>query len=285
MSDFSIAVVYFSATHVTKTYADVIEDELRRQGCEVQSINVTSYDARNTSLPFDKMDGCIFGFPVFADFAPSIINKWIPTLEGKGTPCTTFFTYGARTTGYAHFHTKLLLEQAGFRVRCTAEFLGRHTFNLGGWQILPDRPDDRDFAVAREFATVSLERLRSDALQTFTLQKPFGYNQRVKLVQQSKPSAERGWRHPVREGNTCQMCRKCETECPTQAFDADTGLSDPLKCLECLHCVYICPDHVLHIDDRIKGAYEVFLEDWCLTEDMINAKQSKIITEAWQAAC
>ena len=55
-----------------------------------------------------------------------------------------FFTYGGRTTGYAHFHTKLLLEQAGFQVQFSAEFLGRHTFNLAGWRVLPHRPDERE---------------------------------------------------------------------------------------------------------------------------------------------
>jgi len=80
------------------------------------------------------------------------------------------------------------------------------------------------------------------------------------------------------------MCRDCETECPTQAFDADMGLSDPERCIECMHCVYICPDEVLKVDERMKDAYEGFLTSWHLTEDMMNAKKSKIITEAWQTA-
>ncbi len=80
------------------------------------------------------------------------------------------------------------------------------------------------------------------------------------------------------------MCRDCETECPTQAFDADMGLSDPERCIECMHCVYICPEKVLRVDERIKDAYEGFLTYWHLTEDTMNIKKSKIITEAWQAA-
>jgi hypothetical protein len=35
---------------------------------------------------------------------------------------------------------------------------------------------------------------------------------------------------------------------------------------------------------RMKGAYEDFKKSWHLTEDMMNAKKSKIITEAWHAA-
>jgi ferredoxin/flavodoxin len=284
MSDLKIALVYFSATHVTKTYAEVIRDEWIAKGCDARLINVTAYASRQGPLPVDDFDGFIFGFPVFGDFAPSVINEWIPTLDGQGKKCATFFTYGARTTGYAHFHTKLLLEKAGFRVQFSGEFLGRHSFNVAGWRILPDRPDEGDFAVAREFAALAVERFSQDAVEDFNLQKPFAYNAVMELGKQREKSAERGWCHPVRSAEECSMCLRCEVECPTQAFDADAGLSDPLRCIECMHCVYICPDQVLQVDGRMKDAYSGFLEHWHLTEEMMRAKRSKIITESWQAA-
>ena len=34
MPDFKIALIYFSATNVTKTYAEVIQKELLRRECE-----------------------------------------------------------------------------------------------------------------------------------------------------------------------------------------------------------------------------------------------------------
>lgn len=73
-------------------------------------------------------------------------------------------------------------------------------------------------------------------------------------------------------------------KCPARAFDADTGLSDPASCISCMHCVCICPDEVVKVDERMKGAYNGFLESWHLTEEMMAAKRSKIITEPWQAA-
>jgi hypothetical protein len=51
-----------------------------------------------------------------------------------------------------------------------------------------------------------------------------------------------------------------------------------------MHCVYICPDKVLKIDDRMREAYYAFLENWHLTEEMMNQKKSRIITVSWQAA-
>jgi NAD-dependent dihydropyrimidine dehydrogenase PreA subunit len=284
MVDCRIALVYFSATNVTHTYAQVIREALLDQGCAVQLFNVTAYASRQAPLPIEDFDGFIFGFPVFADFAPSVINAWLPTLDGQGKRCTLFFTYGARTTGYAHFHTKLLLEQAGFQVLFSAEFLGRHSFNVGGWRILPDRPDEQDFAVAREYAALALERFAQHAPVAFSLQKPFGYNRVMASLKNQQKCTERDWTHPVRIVEVCSMCRDCETECPAQAFDADVGLSDPERCIECMHCVYICPDQVLKLDEHMKDDYDDFLADWHLTDEIMNAKKSKIITAAWQAA-
>jgi Fe-S-cluster-containing hydrogenase component 2 len=280
----NIALVYFSATDVTHTYAQFIRQTLLDQGCTAQLFNVTPHAARQRALPIADFDGLIFGFPVFGDFAPSVINHWLPTLDGQGKPCALFVTYGARTSGYAHFHTKLLLEQAGFQVLFTAEFLGRHSFNVGGWQILPDRPDEQDFAVAREYAALARERFAQDEPAVFRLQKPFNYHGALHALQNPRQRTERGWTNPVRVVEECSMCRDCEDECPAQAFDADTGLSDPASCIECMRCVYICPDQVLKIDQRMQGVYQDFLADWHLTQDMMEAKKSKIITEAWQAA-
>ena len=283
MADPKIALVYFSATNVTRSYAEVMRETLLDRGCEVQLFDVTSYASRQEPLPMDDFEGFIFGFPVFSDFAPSVINAWLPTLDGRGKRCTMFFTYGARTTGYAHFHTKLLLEQAGFQVLFSAEFLGRHSFNVGGWKILPDRPNEQDFAVAREYVELALQRFSQDAPAAFKLQRPFGHNRAMASLEGRQKRAERGLTHPIRIAAECRLCRDCETQCPTQAFDADTGLSDPERCIECMRCVYICPDKVLKVD-KLKGVYADFLTFWHLTEDMMNAKQSKIITKAWQTA-
>jgi ferredoxin len=283
MAGIKIAVVYFSATHVTHAYVEVIWETLLNRGCAVEVFNVTAYASRQNPLALEGFNGVIFGFPVFSDFAPTVINEWLPTLNAKGKKCALFFTYGGRTTGYAHFHTKLLLEQVGFDILFSAEFLGRHSFNIGGWGILPERPNVRDLTLAQEYAALAIERFSQDAPPVLRLQKPFGYNQVISSLANTQEISVRQWKNPIRSGEECSMCRRCETECPTQAFDADAGLSNPRVCIGCMHCVYICPDKALRVDD-MKGVYAHFLSNWNVTEEMMNAKQSKIITESWQAA-
>ncbi len=284
MSNLEIALVYFSATNVTRSYANVIGQALREMSCRVDLIDVTAYTSRQKPLLMNRFDAFIFGFPVFSDFAPSVINEWIPSLDGKGKRCAIFLTYGARTTGYAHFHTKVLLEKARFQVLFSVEFLGRHSFNVGGWKILSNRPDESDFAVAREYAHLAKERFEQKEPPIFHLQKPFSYNKVLRFLEMQPKKTGRTYTNPVRQGNECSMCRICESECPSLAFQADSGLSDPNKCIQCMHCVYICPDKVVKIDERMKYAYQGFLEDWHMTEEMISSRKSRLITEYWQAA-
>jgi NAD-dependent dihydropyrimidine dehydrogenase PreA subunit len=155
---------------------------------------------------------------------------------------------------------------------------------VAGWTVLPQRPDESDFSVAYEFASLAADRFQMEAPPKFHLQKPFGYNQAVKALENRTRPTQRGWTHPVRVTEDCSMCRICERECPTQAFNADTGRSDPAQCISCMRCLYHCPDQVIQIDERMGAAYAGFKADWHLTEALMAAKQSKIITEPLQAA-
>ena len=276
-----IAIVYFSATYVTKTYVDVISQELQAQGCETALINVTSLGSREMHIPFGDFDGVIFGFPVYSDYAPSVINDWLKTLDGAGMRCGMFFTYGGRTTGYAHFHTKLLLEGAGFSVLFSAEFLGPHSYNLGGWRLLTDRPNEKDIAVTKCYARLVIERFAMASAPVFRIQRPFGYYQSLQALAQRKERTELRWPHPGRFGEDCQMCMRCETECPTGAFDALSGTANLATCIHCMHCIAICPDGVILTEEQKKITTEAFLENCHLTGEMLATKKSKIITEPW----
>ncbi len=280
-----VALIYFSATEVTQTIALAIRSRLIEHAAGTELFNITALGARQKPLPLVDFDGFIFGFPVFSDFAPEVVHEWLPTLDGRGKPCALFLTYGARTTGYAHFHTAELLERAGFELLFTAEFLGRHSFNVGGWKILPERPDQTDFQVAREYADLALGRFSQAHPRPLHLQKPFQYRQAVaELLAQRPEQPERSWTNPVRSDKACSMCMRCVTDCPTGAFDAEAGLSNPAKCIECMHCVLICPEKVLTVDARLRDYYPHFLAEWNLTEEMMRAKQSRIITDFRQTA-
>ena len=280
----NIVIVFFSATWVTASYTDHIRKKLVDHVESVALFDVTSYASRKKPINLNSYKNVIFGFPVYADFAPSVINDWLPTLDGKGKRCTIFLTYGGRTTGYAHFHTKLLLELAGFKVLLTAEFLGRHSFNQAGWSILPDRPNQADLAVASEYALLALDLFTQDNPPTLKLQKPFGYSRAVANLTSEKDWEDFSWPQPHRTTEICSMCFLCEEECPTQAFGAVNGLPDCNACILCMHCVWVCPEQVIGAFQREKVSNQEFLDYCHLDEVMLAEKKSKIIKEHWQAA-
>ncbi len=284
MTELNIAVIYFSATNVTAAYAGAIQKDIEELNARASLINITPLDSRKQDLKLDAYDGVVFGFPVYSDLAPSVVNEWLAGLDGKGKKCAMFFTYGGRTTGYAHFHTLQLLRKANFEVEFTAEFLGPHTYNIAGWTALTERPSIDDMATAREFAKMAVDRYSNEKSANFNLQKPFGYNAVMDSKRNVEVKKERGWTNPIRVVEECDHCLLCETECPVNAFDAETGLSDFETCISCMHCVYICPNQAIKVNEGMKGAYQNFLSDWHLTEEMMSAKKSRLITESWQAA-
>jgi ferredoxin/flavodoxin len=284
MKTLNVALVYFSATDMTRTYARIVRDEISTCGGTADLIDVTSFASRQKPLSFDNYDGVLFGFPVFADFPPAVFDDWLPALEGKGKPAAMYFTYGGRTPGYSHYHTLKLLAQARFRVLFSAEFLARHSFNIFGWNAAAERPNEDDIALARTYARLALEKFSLESPEPLILQRPFAYRLALEDHKRMKTDTEPRWAQPYRAAETCSMCRLCETECANQSFNADTGLADPQTCIECLHCLHICPDKVLVVGEDVSNSYHEFLDHFCLTETMINTKKSKLITEFWHTA-
>jgi len=284
MTELNIAVIYFSATNVTANYAGAIQKEIEKLNARTSLINITPFDSRKQGQKLDTYDGVIFGFPVYSDLAPSVVNEWIDGLDGKGKKCAMFFTYGGRTTGYAHFHTMQLLRNANFKVEFSAEFLGPHTYNVAGWTALTGRPSENDYQIVRDYARLAVECFSAVHESEFRLQKPFGYNTVMDSKRNPPVKTERGWTNPTRVVEECDHCLLCETECPVNAFDSEIGLSDFETCISCMHCVYICPNQAIKANEGMKAGYQFFLTDWNLTEEMMSAKKSRLITESWQAA-
>ena len=195
-----IAVTYFSGTDVTAIVARSVSRRLTELGYETEMTDITPKRTRD-SFDADRFDAFVFGAPVYADFAPSAVNEWLESLEGNNRPCVIYCTYGGRTSGYFHFHTWQILRKRGFVVLMSAEFLGRHTFNVAGWNVLPDRPDDSDLLIAGELAEKSAELFSEEEPAPLFLQKPLGYKEKLASLKnrapQLKPSPNQPFRKPM----------------------------------------------------------------------------------------
>lgn len=268
----NIAIFYFSATGITETVSNHIATILEKEGHSITLKNIIIPNSRRSQVDFLEFDACIFGFPVFGGRPPSIAEEWMRTLNGRNQKCSMFFTYGARDLELAHQVTFYLLTQANFKVVLSAEFIGKHSFNVAkGWSLAEGRPNQLDFDVATEFALQTIIQFKRDSKFNIDL-SDFTY--KSKKVRESHGF----WKnfYPLRDTDDCSMCYMCEKECPVEAFDALLGEPNRKRCIQCMHCVSICPDKAIHIGD-VSQLFEKFKKRFGLTEDVVENKRSKII--------
>ncbi len=268
----NIALFYFSATGITETISNHIATILKREGNSVKLINIITPDSRRFQYDFLEFDAYIFGFPVFGGRPPKVAEDWMRTLDGRGQKCSMFFTYGARDLEWAHQVTYYLLTQANFQVVLSAEFIGKHAFNVAkGWSLAENRPNQLDFDIATDFTLQSIKRIQKDS--------EFGVDLSEFTYKPKKTIESRGsWAnfYPSRVNDDCSMCYLCEKECPVKAFDAISGETNRKLCVQCMHCVTICPDKVIHTGE-VSQLFKKFIDNFGLTEDVVEQKRSKII--------
>ena len=131
-----------------------------------------------------------------------------------------------RTTGYAHFQAKLLLETGWLSPIIFGGISGCYLFYVGGWRVLPERPNAQDFTVARKFVALAVERFSrmcfgSYVAEAFWLQSSYGLASQQDIVGPH-------WRNPLRLEEECSMCRSCENGVSdTKSFDSDTWIVEP----------------------------------------------------------
>jgi flavodoxin/Pyruvate/2-oxoacid:ferredoxin oxidoreductase delta subunit len=267
-----IGIFYFSATGITELIAKHITAVLEKENHSVQSKNFLTPHNRLNTIDFLEYDFIFFGFPVFGGRPPSIAEDWMTNIDGKNKKCSMFFTYGARDLEWAHQITYYLLTQSNFQIVLSAEFIGRHSFNLAGWSLAEDRPNKEDLAVATKFALDSLSRFQNNSQFEIDLSH-FSYKPKIQKIIRGE------WAkfYPFRESEECSLCNLCENQCPTGAFSAKTGTVNKQLCIHCMHCLSICPDKVIKTGD-VSAIFSQFRRRLGLTKDFVDHKVSKILT-------
>ncbi len=265
---------YFSATGNTKKIADAMVKRFMEMGSQVEKLDITLPNSRRPGMDLSNFDAAVFGSPIHSMRAPRVVREWLDSLDGAGMKCATFFTYGGFQVHPTHYDTRERLRRRGFTVVASAEFLGAHTFNLGGWQSMNSRPGDDDLKLAARYAEVIHGRFSGEDMAVAGELNPGPYSEeqldqfegfRYKAVSQL----------PTRSGAECSMCMLCQEECPAGAMEAENGEAQAGKCICCLHCLQICPDEVLKIND-LSGSFRFKMEMDKETPETLVKKKSKL---------
>jgi len=269
-----IRMVFFSATGNTQKVTHVIRERFTELGAEVACTDITPPESRSEAVTMDGFDAFVIGAPIHSNRAPRLVREWLGRLSGNGKKAAMFFTYGGFGVHPTHFSTREILAVRGFRVVSSAEFLGKHTFNLGGWAAMTDRPNDADFAVARLFAEKTFRRFAGeDPGLLGDLEKTTHSGEVLDNFELFRFTAIT--QLPTRNGAGCSMCMKCSEVCPTGAMDVEKGEADRQRCIVCLGCVAACPEDVLRIND-VTALWPMKLKGEGETEESLKKKESKI---------
>lgn len=264
----------FSATGNTQKVADTVAARLTELGAQVERLDITLPENRKPGMDLSSYQAAVFGSPIHSMRAPRLVRDWIATLDGAGMKCATFFTYGGFQVHPTHFDTRERLHRRGFKVVASAEFPGAHTFNLGGWQSMAGRPGDEEMELATRYAEAIYKRFTGEDTAVVNELDPGPYSEeqldqfegmRYKAVSQL----------PTRSGVECSMCMLCQEECPANAMDAEAGEAQAGKCICCLHCVQICPDEVLKIND-MRDSFQFKMQKDQETPETLLKKRSKL---------
>ncbi len=265
----------FSATGNTATMGQAISRRLGELGAEVDWRDITTPEGRKAPVDMASYDAAVFGTPIHSMRSPRVAREWLAGLDGQGKKCATYFTFGGFQVHPTHSTTQKILREAGFAVAASAEFPGAHTFNLGGWQVMTDRPNQADLAVAVEYAQAIFDRFSGQDAGVVGDLDPGAYSEeqldqfemlRYKAVSQL----------PTRQGAECQLCYLCQEQCPTGAMDAEAGqVTEPSLCIACLRCVKDCPDQALKVND-LTPLLAMKMKNDNETDDTLRAKQSKM---------
>ena len=268
-----IAIIYFSPTGNTGIIAEEIYRQLMSANVRVDLIDITIPKNRENLSNLFNHDFIIFGFPIYYRRAPQLIRTWIRTLKKKERKCAVYFTYGGVTTGVALQDMACLLMDRGFGLLAAAEFLGQHTFNLAGWNLMKDRPNEEDKNLARTFAREILNKLVDKNTKPICFE-PLSEQENKKFDKKSR-STRRIIPVPYIIPKECVNCGNCETHCPTGAINIEKFEINRKSCIRCLKCMTLCPENAIKIKNMSK-LLEFLKTRHDLSEITLGKKKSKL---------
>lgn len=231
-----IHIVYFSATHTTRTVC--------RGVAEFLGGNVVEHDVTN-SCPEERVeipaeDLLIIGAPVYCGRVPEMAAERLAKFYGSGTKAVTIVVYGNRAFDDSLLELTRIVENNGFRTIASAAFIGRHCIFP---MVATERPDADDRIKMKAFVDGFKNLLDAD---TEEIQLPGNdeYCPHKKVPFCPVPN------------DSCTNCGTCARMCPTGAISlTDASVVNTELCITCGRCVLVCPEHGRHFTgDMYAGA-------------------------------
>lgn len=230
-------IIYFSpANHTEQVCKDI-----QKQLIVPSSLHNLTAHASYYEQTFGMNDLAIFAVPSFGGRTPAIALDKFKSIHGNHTPCILLVTYGNRAYEDTLIELYDFVKQQGFSpigaMAIICEHSIMHIYGSG-------RPDTTDVEQMYEYLKNLFVRLDNDTTTEISVpgHRPYKELKTIPMV----PKA----------GKDCTKCGACAIQCPMEAIHPDHPQeTDTSKCISCMRCVTICPQHARKVNPvLLKGA-------------------------------
>jgi flavodoxin/ferredoxin len=259
------AIIYFSQTGNTRKVARSLALAFSEAGEEVVVASLKKPDRINPAA----CDLLGVGTPCFSSRAPQPVKDYIhalPDLAGK--KAFVFATSGGGP-GRVLYEMTTALRARGAQVLGGIVIRGEcfHPFPsiLGRF---PGRPDEKDLAIAADFARSLSDHIRSGkpgllpGARKDSIHPGKGFYDFVALVN-TDAQLRSLLKAPAADPKVCNQCRWCEYACPAQNITLAPYPVLGEKCLRCYRCVTGCPLKAFKAEMRLGDLMSLAFYNTC----------------------
>ena len=232
--------IIFSPTGGTQKCADIFAAAF---GKEVELIDLTDFSYDFTATDITSEDICIIAAPAFGGRIPEIAANRLKLIKGNGAKAILMAVYGNREFDDCLVELQDIATANGFVPVAGVGAIAEHSlirkFGAG-------RPDTSDIEELNTFSSRIMEKLNANQANPLSL--PGNRPYKVFPGSSVRPLTN----------DSCTKCKLCAWNCPVEAISEDNpDLTDNSKCISCMRCISICPNHARYLAPEI---IEMFTE-------------------------
>ena len=205
-----------------------------------------AWEERDLTAPVEAVSLCdedlmILSMPSYGGRVPAGSLKELAKIEGNGAKALLVCVYGNRAWEDTLTEMQDAVEARGLRCVAAVAAVAEHSLFR---RYAAGRPDADDAAELTAFAHKIREKLERDDCSVPALEGAHGTYKQFGGVPFKPQGSE-----------VCKTCGLCASKCPAGAIDpADPRTTDETKCISCMRCVAICPNHARDLDAAVMDA-------------------------------
>lgn len=237
----------FSPTGGTKKVTEALASSW---GEATRAVDLTARETDFQRISFGPDDTVVIAVPSYGGRVPTLAAERIAAVHGNGAKAILVCVYGNRAYEDTLVELEDLAKQAGFTVAAAVVGVAEHSILR---QFAQGRPDQADKEILAEYAQKILDTLQSvREIGDISIpgNRPYKNAGGVGMVPKT--------------GDACTQCGLCAQKCPAGAIDRNDFKSvDKSKCISCMRCVTICPQHAKSVNALMLTAASAMLKKVC----------------------